>query len=110
MSLASKVMGNEKAQALSKAYDVANEIMNNSSSPIEALKKANVSNDTLQRLRGYLDNPTASFVLKPLGLDVAQTKAMLDQLGMGVNPPVQETQTGGDLQSLQNTLAKLGKK
>jgi hypothetical protein len=107
MTFANKFLGQGKSQALSQAYDVASQIMSSSSSPQDALKKANVSPAVINKLQGLLANPLASSVLKPLGLDVAETKAMLEQLQATPPAPTNGTPQGSELQELQKTLEKL---
>ncbi len=122
MGMASKFLGSQKSQKISEAFDSVQTLLNNSSSPQEAFKKANLSPEMLQQIKGYLNNPMAGMILKPLGLDVMETRAMLDQLqsgGVVGNPPVgtpvggvpqSQTQVEvGELQSLQADLARLKK-
>ena len=93
---------------LSQAYDVANDIMSNSTTAQEALKRANVSPMVFTKLQRLLANPMASSILKPLGLDVAETKAMLDQLqGQQGLIPTNGTPQESELQGLQKSLERL---
>ena len=110
MTIASKILSPEKVQALSQAFEVTNNIVSMASNPQEALQKAGVTKQDLTKIKGYLNNPMAGFLLKPLGVDVEQAKQIIANIEtMGyqkVNSPTVTAQDD-ELKDLQDNLARL---
>ena len=95
---------------LSSSIEKAREILNSSGNPAEALKNANVDVGFLKKVRGYLNNPMASFILPMLGVNKQVALQKLDSLekmlaGESENPnsnePIQVTAQQGQADDLE---------
>lgn len=106
MNIIGRFISPQKLQALSEAYDATSGIMSMASSPQDALIKAGITNSDLDKIKKMLNNPLAGVILKPLGLDVNQTRQMLDNITLTYDSSSKTTQ-GDELEALQKSLAQL---
>ena len=67
----SQTMGLNQSQQnnLSTSIEKAREILNTVNNPTDALKKANVDVNFLNKIRGYLNNPMYGIVISMLGIN-----------------------------------------
>ena len=104
LNLASKFMSPEKVNNLAKAFDTTSNIMNMANNPQEALNKAGITGDDINKIEGYLNNPMAKLLLGPLGVDTTEAKRVINQLkgsSQTEQAPVSE------LDSLEKTLKSI---
>lgn len=103
-------MNQSQQDNLSSSIEKAREILNSSGNPAEALKNANVDVGFLKKVRGYLNNPMASFILPMLGVNKQVALQKLDSLekmlaGESENPnsnePIQVTAQQGQADDLE---------
>ena len=107
MQMASKFLGNDKLQALSSAFDMANQITDITNDPGEALRKAGVTREDLQKAKNLVNNPMASLFLGGnkqniiAGLDRAESFLDNKVNSFAEQPPADE------LEQMQANLARL---
>lgn len=80
MGIASKFLSQEKINKLSNAFDIASEIMSAANNPQEALNKAGITQEDLSAIEKHLNNPMASFILGPLGVNKTEALQVIKQL------------------------------
>lgn len=104
-------MGQETVQKLSSAYDAATQIMNVAQNPTDALQKAGVKREDLERARKLLNAPMAGLVIKSLGVNKEQlvdglnkAESLFDCAPVNTLP---EQAHGDELGRLQANLARL---
>ena len=112
MSLAQKFMKPETAQKLSSAYDAAKQIMDTTQNPQEALQKAGVKREDIEKLRNMLNMPMAGWVIKSLGVNKDDLVSGLNRAESLFNAPqvnsLPEQAPSSELERLQANLARLG--
>lgn len=101
MNLASKFLPQEKINKLSNAFDSASSIMEMASNPQEALAKAGITQKDLTQIEAMLNNPMASMLLKPLGVDKNEAQRVIAQLK---GQPLTEQVPVDELDNLQKAL------
>ncbi len=103
MTMASRFLPQEKMQLLSQAYDMANKITDMTSNPKEALEKAGVTRQDVEKAKQLLNNPMASLLLGDKKQSVLEGLNKAESLfsSQTEQTPVSE------LEQLQRTLATL---
>lgn len=96
-------------QRLKQAYELANNIMNSSSSPEEALKKAGVGRGDIEAAKGYLNNPFTNMILEKVGGNKDAIFTDLDKVQSIFDTGYSTTEQApvGELEALQKTLQRL---
>lgn len=95
LQTAQTFLSKEKMEALSKAFDTTNQIMTAAQSPREALSKAGVTMEDLNKINGLLSNPLAGVVLNKFGINRDEFKARINEIKQGY-PIGEQTPTMGD--------------
>ena len=104
MNVASKFLPQEKLSRLSQAFDSAKSIMDVANNPQDALANAGVTRQDLDSIESLLNNPMASFILTPLGVNKTEAMNVIKQLkgnSTAEQSPVNE------LDDLENTLKSI---
>ena len=70
----------DQQEKLNQSIQKANELLNSTSSPEEAIRKANIDNSFLEKIKGYLNNPMYSFVLPLIGINKQQALEKIESL------------------------------
>lgn len=105
--MAGRFLPQEKIQLLSQAYDFANKITDITQNPKEALEKAGVTREDLEKAKKLINNPMAGFFLgdkKQSVIDgLNRAEALFDKQvnSLSEQAPVNE------LEQLQANLARL---
>lgn len=111
LNLVGRFLNPQKAQALSQAFDVANQITDATRDPVEALRRAGVTPADLQTARKLINNPMSSFVLNRIGAKKDDILAGIDRaealLRGGVDSLPVEQAPADELSSLQENLARV---
>lgn len=111
LSLAGRFLPQEKIQLLNQAYDFANKITDMTQNPREALEKAGVTREDLEKAKKLVNNPMAGFLLGDKrqavidGLNKAE--ALFDGQPCGQINSLPEQAPVSELEQLQANLAKL---
>lgn len=111
MNLASRFISPEKMQMVNKAFDVATQISAVAQNPQDALEKAGITKEDLNKAESFLNNPMAGTILSALG---ANKQDMLNTINQakGIftkNTFTEQAPVNGELEALQKTLAMLKK-
>jgi hypothetical protein len=107
LSAAGRFLPQEKIQLLSQAYDFANKITDITQNPKEALEKAGVTREDLEKAKKLINNPMAGFFLGDKkqsvidGLNRAESLFDKQVNSLSEQAPVNE------LEQLQANLARL---
>lgn len=67
MNAASKFLGPQKVQSLSKAFDAANNLMEVTQNPAEVIQKAGITLEDIRKAKTYINNPFAGGLLSLIG-------------------------------------------
>ena len=78
MGIAGKFLNPQKLDNLSKAFDKTQELMK--LSPMEAMQRAGVKQDDIQKAKNLLENPIASGIMGLFGVDKQSMTHELDNL------------------------------
>lgn len=101
----------QKAQALSQAFDIANQITDATRDPVEAFRRAGVTPADLASARNLINNPMAGFVLNRFGVkkdDILAGINRAEELLSGrANSPLVEQAPTDELSSLRENLARV---
>lgn len=73
-------MNAQQQSQLMESISKAREILDGSNVPSEALEKAGITTDFIQKVRGYLNNPLSSFILPVLGVDKKTAMTKLNEI------------------------------
>lgn len=89
----------------------AKELMRSTSNPIEALQKAGVTPEMIEKAKTYLDNPLANTFCKSLNIDKSEVMNVLNSFS-DIQPQNSSSVTSSDdeLDKLSKTLSKLQNK
>lgn len=109
MSAASKMFGQEKANNLSKLYDMAMGIMNAANNPQEVVKKAGITRADIEKAKALMNNPFSNWAVSALGGDkesIIKGLTIAEQFvePLGVLP---EQAPVSDLEALRKDLKQL---
>ena len=99
----------QTVQKIKQAYDLANNIMNSSRNPQEALQKAGVSRKDIENAKSYLNNPISNFILGRVGGDKGAISEDLNRIESIFDTGYSQTEQApvGELEALQRTLQGL---
>lgn len=103
------MMKPQTVQKLRQAYDLANNIINSSSSPQEALQKAGVSRKDIEDSKRYLNNPLSNFILGKIGGNKGDVSSDISKIESLFDTGYSQTEQApvGELEALQKTLQSL---
>lgn len=111
LSVAGRFFPQEKIQLLSQAYDFANKITDVTQNPKEALEKAGVTRQDLEKAKKLVNNPMAGFLLGDKKQDVIdglnRAESLFDGQPIGQINSLSEQAPVSELEQLQANLAKL---
>lgn len=111
LSAAGRFLPQEKIQLLSQAYDFANKITDITQNPKEALEKAGVTRQDLEKAKKLINNPMASFFLgdkKQAVIDgLNRAESLFNGQPIGQVNSLSEQAPVSELEQLQANLAKL---
>lgn len=111
LSLAGRFLPQEKIQLLSQAYDYANKITDITQNPKEALEKAGVTKQDLEKAKRLINNPMAGFFLgdkKQMVIDgLSRAESLFDGQPIEQVSSLTEQAPVSELEQLQANLARL---
>lgn len=67
MSAISRFVSPQKAQSLSEAYDLANNLLSATRNPEEVFQKAGITRQSLEKAKSLLNNPMSGFFINLVG-------------------------------------------
>lgn len=70
LNVASRFLKPEKAQMLSRAYDVATNILQGSNNPQEVFQKAGIDRASFEKAKSLLNHPLAGWAIQKLACDI----------------------------------------
>ena len=106
LKLAGQFLPQEKIQILNQAYDMANRITDMTKDPKEALQKAGVTRQDLEKAKKLINNPMASFVLGDKRQSVLEGLNKAEGFLNDYSLPTEQAPVS-ELEQLQRTLATL---
>lgn len=111
----SRYVNPQKAQSLSEAFDVANNLLNAANNPEEVFQKAGITRQSLEKARSLLNNPMSGFFINLVGGNkeellrgLSAAEAYLDTRNLGTpNNSLIEQTPASELDKLRENLDKL---
>ena len=107
LSAAGRFLPQEKIQLLSQAYDFANKITDITQNPKEALEKAGVTKQDLEKAKKLINNPVAGFFLGEKKQSVIDGLNKAEMFFSGQINSLSEQAPVSELEQLQANLARL---
>ena len=107
LSAAGRFLPQEKIQLLSQAYDFANKITDITQNPKEALEKAGVTKQDLEKAKKLINNPVAGFFLGEKKQSVIDGLNKAEMFFNGQINSLSEQAPVSELEQLQANLARL---
>ena len=107
LSAAGRFLPQEKMQLLSQAYDFANKITDMTQNPKEALEKAGVTKQDLEKAKKLINNPVAGFFLGEKKQSVIDGLNKAEMFFNGQINSLSEQAPVSELEQLQANLARL---
>lgn len=80
LNLASNFAPAGMIDVIKKAYDATQGVMNAAQSPEDALKRAGIGSQDLEKIRKYTDHPLANIVLSAFGMKSADMRGYIDKI------------------------------
>lgn len=107
LSAAGRFLPQEKLTLLSQAYDFANKITDITQNPKEALEKAGVTKQDLEKAKKLINNPVAGFFLGEKKQSVIDGLNKAEMFFDGQINSLSEQAPVSELEQLQANLARL---
>lgn len=104
--MAERFLPQEKIKMLSQAYDYANKITDITQNPKEALEKAGVTKEDLEKAKKLINNPMAGFILGEKRQSVIDGLNRAESL-FNSNDLITEQAPVSELEQMQKNLALL---